>query len=116
MTVQWLSIQQELQQERVEIGKQRDQLETDRRTWTSASEEIHYSLRLSRRRRSCSGCSLPLLIVLLLLWQTTRPTTSVSANELLVTELITRLPAIDTEYLTPEACGNEPPRLTDDSD
>ena len=59
---QWLQLQQDVQQERAEIGRQRDLLESDRREWNEReySEPILAAVITSSVLLAC--CLLPLLL------------------------------------------------------
>ena len=65
---QWLDMQQGLQAERAEVGRQRDYLESDRREFNNRerSDPILAATITSASLLMC--CCLPLLIVAVLLW------------------------------------------------
>lgn len=86
---QWLEIQQDLQDERTEVGKQRDLLEADRRDWDERerSEPVLAAVISSSVLLIC--CSLPLLLVAVLLWPRKREQESQAVCEAMLDEVVT---------------------------
>nr|WP_231615877.1 hypothetical protein [Novipirellula artificiosorum] len=86
---QWLEIQQDLQDERAEVGKQRDLLEADRREWDERerSEPVLAAVISSSVLLIC--CSLPLLLVAVLLWPRKREQESQAVCEAMLDEVVT---------------------------
>ncbi|MCM2370389.1 membrane or secreted protein [Rhodopirellula sp. ICT_H3.1] len=85
---QWLQLQSDLQRERTEVGRQRDQLEADRRQWDERErrEPVLAATIDSSVRLLC--CIAPVLVVVLLLWPRQAETPSEVACDVLLDELI----------------------------
>ncbi|MEP1644136.1 membrane or secreted protein [Rhodopirellula bahusiensis] len=83
---QWLKLQQEMQTERAEVGRQRDQLEADRREWDE--RERRHTLLASAFEASSLllACVLPLAVILILLWPRPEPIGSQAVCEALLEE------------------------------
>ncbi|TWU33818.1 hypothetical protein [Novipirellula artificiosorum] len=87
--LQWLEIQQALQDERAEVGKQRDLLEADRREFDERerSEPVLAAVISASALLIC--CSLPLLLVAVLLWPRKREQESQAVCEAMLDEVVT---------------------------
>lgn len=86
---QWLSIQQDLQQERIELAAQRDLLEADRRQWNERERHDPVVAATINSTALLLCCSLPLLMIALLIWPRSPEPSSESVSELLVDDLVT---------------------------
>ncbi len=65
---QWLSLHEDLQTERSEIGRQRDLLEDDRRDWAAHQRSDPIIAAAISAAGLLAACSLPLILMALLLW------------------------------------------------
>lgn len=84
---QWLGLQAKMQQERVEVGRQRDLLEADRRKW-EARERSEPVVAAAISACGLLVCSvLPLLLVMVLLWPRQPEPTVDIINQLLIEEI-----------------------------
>ncbi|KLU02256.1 hypothetical protein RISK_005322 [Rhodopirellula islandica] len=81
-----MKLQQEMQTERAEVGRQRDQLEADRREWDER-ERKHTLLASALEASSLLlACVLPLVVILFLLWPRPEPIGSQAVCEALLDE------------------------------
>ncbi len=81
---QWLGLQAEMQQERTEVGQQRDQLESDRRDWDSRerSEPVIAATITASVLLVC--CVAPLVLMAVLLWPRKSEPAIEVVNDLLI--------------------------------
>ena len=80
----WLQLQQDMQNERAEVGRQRDQLEADRREWDERERSEPVLAAVISSAALLFACVLPLLLLAGLLFQEQAPDSSDAAcNELL---------------------------------
>lgn len=84
---QWLSLHEDLQTERAEIGHQRDLLEEDRRTWSQRERRDPIIAAAVNTLGLLAACSLPLILVAMLLWKRPPDESSEVVNEVLVEDL-----------------------------
>ena len=86
---QWLDMQQSLQRERQEVGRQRDMLEADRRAWEDRerSEPVLAAAITTAALLCC--CCLPLLLIPILAWTGHQESTSEVVAELLIDNMAT---------------------------
>ncbi len=87
-SVQWLALQREIQQERTEVGHQRDLLEADRREWNEQERGDHLLASIITSSVLVLCCALPLVAVVLLLWPQTNEPASTTENQVLLAEVI----------------------------
>lgn len=88
---QWLELHEDLQTERTEIGHQRDLLEEDRRIWADRDRRDPMIAEAIGSAGVLLACSLPLLMVTLLLWPRKREEDDV-VTEVAVTDLLKDVP------------------------
>ncbi len=88
---QWLELQQDLQDERTEVGHQRDMLETDRREWDERerSEPVLAAVISSSVLLIC--CLLPLVLIGVLMWPRRSDTSSDVVCEVLLDDAIAQI-------------------------
>jgi hypothetical protein len=98
---QWLELQQELQEERSEVGYQRDLLEADRREWDDRERIEPVLVAVISASVLLICCVLPLLLVGVLLWPRKPEPTSEAICEILLDDV-----------LAGQAIVAEPPRIT----
>lgn len=80
----WLQLQHDMQAERTEVGRQRDQLEADRREWDERERSEPVLAAAISSAALLFACVLPLLLLAGLLFQEQAPESSDAAcNELL---------------------------------
>lgn len=87
-SVQWLSLQREIQQERTEVGRQRDLLESDRRVWNEKDRSDHLLASVITSSVLVLCCALPLVVVVLLLWPQSHEPVGTTENQVLLAEVI----------------------------
>ena len=86
---QWLGMQQDLQREREEVGRQRDMLEADRRAWEDRerSEPVLAAALTTAALLCC--CCLPLLLIPILAWTGHQESSSEVVADLLIDNMAT---------------------------
>ena len=96
---QWLSLHEDLQTERSEIGRQRDLLEDDRRDWAARQRSDPIIAAAINAAGLLAACSLPLILMALLLWpRKPEPASDRDAVcDILVDELVTDALRIDRD-------------------
>ncbi len=85
---QWLSLHEDLQAERTEIGHQRDLLEGDRRTWAERERDDPIIAAAIGAFGLIFACSLPLVLIALLIWPRKAEDSSGATCEILVGDLV----------------------------
>lgn len=86
---QWLDLQKQLQDERAEVGRQRDQLETDRREWDRRQRRDMLLAESISAAGSVAGVLIPLILATVLLWP--RPeVTPPEVCDVLIDQIITQ--------------------------
>ncbi len=86
---QWLNIQQSLQRERQEIGRQRDLLEADRREWDERERKEPVLAAAITMAALLFCCCLPLLLIPLLAWAGSQEPTNEIVAEMLINNIST---------------------------
>lgn len=84
---QWLDLQQQMQQERAEVGQQRDQLEADRREWDRRERTEPVLAAVVVSAAMLIACGLPLIVVGILLWPRKEPPPSDAMCDVLIDEV-----------------------------
>lgn len=112
---QWLDMQQGLQAERAEIGRQRDYLESDRREFDDRerSDPILAATITSASLLMC--CCLPLLIVAVLLWPRRTQATDQDVHDAWMDDVVVPL-VEETSTTRRSAQSIAAPRLAESED
>ncbi|TWU44446.1 hypothetical protein Poly51_61320 [Rubripirellula tenax] len=105
---QWLEMQSDMQQERAEVGQQRDQLETDRREWDQRERSDSILAAVIASGGLLLACGLPLLVVAILLWPRPSESSSEAVCDVLLEEVVLHASNSDAPRL--ESTG-EPPEI-----
>ncbi|EMI21693.1 membrane protein [Rhodopirellula maiorica SM1] len=107
---QWLQLQQDIQQERAEIGRQRDLLESDRREWNEReySEPILAAAITSSVLLAC--CLLPLLLTACVLRSRESDQDSEAVCDLVIDEVL-HLPDVTPSESSPKVDSQNTRRL-----
>ncbi|TWU59936.1 hypothetical protein Poly51_02090 [Rubripirellula tenax] len=92
---QWLEMQNDMQQERAEVGQQRDQLETDRREWDQRERSDAILAAVIASGGLLLACGLPLLVVAILLWPRPSPSSSEAVCDVLLDEVVQQAATAD---------------------
>ncbi len=85
---QWLDLQTDMQQERTEVGRQRDQLEADRRQWDQRERTEPVLAAAVVSAAMLIACGLPLIVVGILFWPRKEPPASDAMCEVLIDEVV----------------------------
>ncbi|WP_339886567.1 membrane or secreted protein [Rhodopirellula europaea] len=83
----WLELQQDMQNERAEVGRQRDLLEADRREWDQRERRDPVIAGAISSAAMLIACSLPLLLISVLLLPGNTQPQSESARDVLLDQV-----------------------------
>ena len=96
---QWLSLHEDLQQERSEIGQQRDLLEEDRRLWAGRERSDPIIAEAIAASGLLAACALPLVVIALLLWPRKPESSREEVCEILVDDLVSEKRLLENKPL-----------------
>lgn len=105
-----LGMQESLHGEREELGRQRDQLEQDRRTWDARQRLDPIIAAAVEHSGLLLACCLPLLLVAVLLWPRRANEVDDGVSDLLIEEITSEQPKLVHRTVGPPRGHLPPPR------